>query len=252
MAVLLRSRGVPTRNVTGFVGGTFNRFSRNYAVRQGDAHSWVEVYLEGSGWTRFDPTPPSSTAPRSEIGGALVVVRDLLEALGQRWNRHVIGYDLKQQVWLFHGVRDAYGKIVPERDLTSRLASSPRRSVLTVLALCGVIFAVRELVLRRRKKGPGPDADPDELRAREVVELYQALDRAMSACGVTRPSGTPPLTHARALAAMGHWIGQEVLELTELYVAARFGGRVLSDDELRDFARRVRALRLPKQEKTAA
>ncbi len=252
MAVLLRARGVPTRNVTGFVGGTFNRFSQNYAVRQGDAHSWVEVYLDDTGWTRFDPTPPSSAAPRSDLNGALVVVRDLLEALGQRWNRHVIGYDLKQQVWLFQGVRDAYGKVVPERDLTSRLTSSPRRAALTVLALCGVIFAARELWLRRRQKGALPTPDPDELRTREVVELYQALDRAMAARGVTRPSGTPPLTHARALAAMGHLIGQEVLELTELYVDARFGGRILTEEELRDFARRVRAIRQPKPEKAAA
>ena len=149
-------------------------------------------------------------------------------------------------------MRDAYGKVVPERDLTSRLASSPRRTVLTVLALCGVIFAARELWMRRRQKSAGPTPDPDELRAREVVELYQALDRAMAARGVTRPSGTPPLTHARALAAMGHLIGQEVLELTEIYVAARFGGRILTDDELRDFARRVRAIRQPKPEKAAA
>ena len=57
MAVLLRTQGVPTRNVTGFVGGTFNRFGRYYAVRQGDAHSWVEVFLDGQGWLRFDPDP---------------------------------------------------------------------------------------------------------------------------------------------------------------------------------------------------
>src|SRR5690606_4697902 len=58
MVVMLRALGVPARNVTGFVGGTFNRFGDFYAVRQGDAHSWVEAYLPGRGWTRFDPTPP--------------------------------------------------------------------------------------------------------------------------------------------------------------------------------------------------
>jgi hypothetical protein len=115
-----------------------------------------------------------------------------------------------------------------------------------------VVFAVRELWLRRRQKSNAKIQDPDELRAREVVELYHALDRAMAVRGVTRPSGTPPLTHARALAAMGHLIGQEVLELTELYVAARFGGRLLTDEELREFARRVRAIRQPKPEKAAA
>jgi transglutaminase-like putative cysteine protease len=60
MAMMLRVRGVPSRNVTGFVGGTYNRFGEFYAVRQGDAHSWVEAYLPDRGWIRFDPTPPSS------------------------------------------------------------------------------------------------------------------------------------------------------------------------------------------------
>jgi len=55
MTVMLRTLDVPSRNVTGFVGGTFNRFSRSYVVRQGDAHSWVEVYLDETGWTRIDP-----------------------------------------------------------------------------------------------------------------------------------------------------------------------------------------------------
>src|SRR5690606_23555661 len=69
MAILLRAVDVPTRNVTGFVGGTYNRFGRFYAVRQGDAHSWVEVYLDGEGWVTFDPTPPADAAPKSELVG---------------------------------------------------------------------------------------------------------------------------------------------------------------------------------------
>src|SRR5690606_6019380 len=43
MVIMLRQLGVPARNVTGFVGGTYNRFGNFYAVRQGDAHSWVEA-----------------------------------------------------------------------------------------------------------------------------------------------------------------------------------------------------------------
>jgi len=42
MAVMLRTVGVPTRNVTGFIGGSYNRFGKFYAVRQGDAIGAVE------------------------------------------------------------------------------------------------------------------------------------------------------------------------------------------------------------------
>ncbi|MBW2528367.1 MAG: DUF3488 domain-containing protein [Deltaproteobacteria bacterium] len=103
MAVLLRVVGVPSRNVTGFVGATYNRFGEFYAVRQGDAHSWVEAYVDGRGWLTFDPTPPAAATPLSEVEGTLAVVRDLFEAVSQRWNQHVLGYDLRQQV----GILDA-------------------------------------------------------------------------------------------------------------------------------------------------
>ncbi|HVJ19103.1 MAG TPA: DUF3488 and transglutaminase-like domain-containing protein [Polyangiaceae bacterium] len=255
MAVMLRTRGVPTRNVTGFVGGTFNRFSQTYAVRQGDAHSWVEVYLSDTGWTRFDPTPPSGATPQSEINGALVVLRDLIEAMGQRWNRHVVGYDLKQQIWLFQGVRDTYRKLVPERDgsFTGRLVGSPRRTLLALLAAAGLVWAVRELWLRRRKAAPQEELSLAERRALQIVELYQALDRVMTQRGAARPSGTPPLAHARSLVALNHPIAQEVLELTEIYLKSRFGGELLSEGAVNDFAARVRTLKQPpRQEKAAA
>ncbi|MDB5217935.1 MAG: Transglutaminase-like enzyme putative cysteine protease, partial [Myxococcaceae bacterium] len=52
MALMLRELAIPSRNVTGFVGGTYNRFGRYYAVREGDAHSWVEAYFDDPirGW----------------------------------------------------------------------------------------------------------------------------------------------------------------------------------------------------------
>ena len=85
MAVMLRLMNVPSRNVTGFVGGTYNRFGDYYSVRQGDAHSWVEAYIDGVGWTRFDPTPPSGAQPLMETSGMLATVRDILEAMGKTW-----------------------------------------------------------------------------------------------------------------------------------------------------------------------
>ena len=57
-------------NVTGFVGGTYNRFGHYYAVREGDAHSWVEAYIDDiqhPGWMTFDPTPSAGAQPTQAI-----------------------------------------------------------------------------------------------------------------------------------------------------------------------------------------
>ena len=106
MVVLLRELQCAGPQRTGFIGGSYNRFGHYYAVRQGDAHSWVEVFVPERGWQTFDPTPPAEAAPRSELSGVLAFMRDIIEATGQRWDRYVVGYDLRQQVYLFHRFLD--------------------------------------------------------------------------------------------------------------------------------------------------
>jgi hypothetical protein len=243
MTVLLRTLDVPARNATGFVGGTFNRFSRSYVVRQGDAHSWVEVHLDGNGWTRFDPTPPSDAAPRSEITGVLALVRDLVEALGQRWSDHVVGYDLRQQIGLYQEARRAFSRLVPRDSAIGKLTASPRKVLLAALAIAGIAFGVRELMRRRKQSTPEKQAEERERRAHLAIELYQSLERAMAAHNIARPTSTPPLTHARALAELGHPLSSEVLHLTEAYLRARFGGEPVGPNEKRSYQDRVRALR---------
>ena len=253
MALMLRSLGVPTRNVTGFIGGTYNRFARSYAVRQGDAHSWVEVYLDDTGWTRFDPTPPANAAPQSDITGLLAFVRDFVEATTQRWNRHVIGYDLKQQVGLLKSVHRSYSALRDRPGTVGKLLSSPRATLFTILGLIAAGYAAVWLTRQRKTLAPGTRAATErETATREIVELYRQLEAALALRGVPRPTGTPPRAHAAGLAAIGHPLGSEALALTELYIAARFGNLTLTLDERREFARRVRVIRAQRAERVAA
>jgi len=235
---------VPTRNVTGFIGGTYNRFARSYAVRQGDAHSWVEVYLDDTGWTRFDPTPPANAAPQSDITGLLAFVRDFVEATTQRWNRHVIGYDLKQQVGLLRSVHRSYSALRDRPGAIGRVLSSPRSALFGLIGLAATGYAAFWIKRRRKALSPAIRAASErETQARESVELYRQLEAALAARGLTRPTGTPPRAHAAALASMGHPLGVEALALTERYLLARFGGVALTVEERRDFGRRVRVIR---------
>ncbi|MEO6170248.1 MAG: DUF3488 and transglutaminase-like domain-containing protein, partial [Lysobacter sp.] len=54
--ILMRGAGIPSRVVTGYVGGYRNPIGDYWLVRRSDAHAWAEVWLAGRGWVRFDPT----------------------------------------------------------------------------------------------------------------------------------------------------------------------------------------------------
>ena len=71
MAVMARTLGIPARVAVGFLPGT--RSSGVYQVRASDAHAWPELYFQGAGWTRFEPTPsrgevPAWTVPATSAG----------------------------------------------------------------------------------------------------------------------------------------------------------------------------------------
>jgi hypothetical protein len=61
MVMMSRSAGIPARMALGFLPGT--EAKGVWTVLAADAHAWPELYLEGIGWTRFEPTPSSRAAP---------------------------------------------------------------------------------------------------------------------------------------------------------------------------------------------
>lgn len=95
--LLLRTQGVPTRMVNGFLGGTWNEVGNYLTVRQGDAHAWVEIYVPEVGWVPFEATPPIEST-FLERAGITRLLSDTTDALRQAWMKWIIEYDLQSQV----------------------------------------------------------------------------------------------------------------------------------------------------------
>ncbi len=244
MAIMLRTLDVPTRNVTGFVGGTYNRFGKFYAVRQGDAHSWVEAFIDGYGWLTFDPTPPAEAVPKSEIVGVWAYLRDLIEATSQRWDRHVVSYDLSQQLSLFNTFR----KYRRGDGSSGTTPASRNRRAFIFLVVAAAAIGGGYFYLRRKRMYAMAAIKPGDARSQSALlatALYESLDVAMGVRGIARSPGTPPLKHAELLGSMAHPLAAEIQELTQIYIESRFGGRTLDDDDRRSFEKRVRILRNP-------
>ncbi len=249
MALMLRELGIPSRNVTGFVGGTYNRFGRYYAVREGDAHSWIEAYLDDPirGWVTFDPTPNSGAQPLQSTSGPYVYMRDFVEALSQRWNRYVVGYDLKTQVRLFEDVSRGYERLRSKTGTNHGVAERLTRGPV----LAGLLLVAVALGYYRWRRRASPIAKNPPLtrnRADAPLEaataLYRSLEEALAAQGISRPLSTPPLRHAEHLAQTSHPLADEVLHLTKRYIEARFGGDPLTNEATSDFEDKVRQIRM--------
>ncbi len=56
-AAMARSIGLPSRVAVGFTPGDLDEASNTYVVTGKHAHAWPEVWLDGVGWLRFEPTP---------------------------------------------------------------------------------------------------------------------------------------------------------------------------------------------------
>ncbi|QFZ76851.1 DUF4129 domain-containing protein [Streptomyces fagopyri] len=62
MASMARTLGIPARVAVGFTPGT-PEADGSMSVGLRDAHAWPELYFEGVGWTRFEPTPNRGSVP---------------------------------------------------------------------------------------------------------------------------------------------------------------------------------------------
>ncbi|SPE49296.1 Protein-glutamine gamma-glutamyltransferase [Streptomyces netropsis] len=66
MAAMARTLGIPARVAVGFTPGT-PQADGSMSVGSKDAHAWPELYFEGAGWTRFEPTPSRGTPPEYTV-----------------------------------------------------------------------------------------------------------------------------------------------------------------------------------------
>ena len=114
--VLMRALNIPARIVTGYQGGELNNVGDFWVLRQSDAHAWTEVWQEGTGWLRVDPTGAVSpsrvgaferlTARPGFFAGAIGTMSPTLaqnlraawDAVNNGWNQWVLNYTQSRQL----------------------------------------------------------------------------------------------------------------------------------------------------------
>ena len=226
--VLMRAAGIPARVVTGYQGGAWNTLGRYLLVRNSDAHAWSEVWLDGRGWVRIDPTAAvrpqrvnlgAASAAAGQLpwyeSGLLESIRNQWDIVNRMWNQGVIGFDALRQRGLLtpFGIRD-----VDPGTLVRLLAVG-----IALFGMAGLAWA-----LWRR-----PEGDP-------ALAAMRALERKLARAGVARGYSEGPRNYLRrAIRALP---GQrvELDQLMRCYIELRYATVEPSPESLRAFRQAVR------------
>lgn len=236
---MMRAAGVPARVVVGYQGGEYNPNGNYVSVRQFDAHAWSEIWLEGQGWVRVDPT--GAVAPERTQRGleaavqeeetflansplSLFKYRQLLwltelrlqiDAIGHYWDTWVVGYTPEMQTGLL-------GRFLDD-------VSAKRLGTLMLASFFAILFVIALFILAKRTTTP--------LSATE--NEYLKFCRVMARRGSPRKRGEGPLDYRDRLIAEQPQMEAEIKSITDEYIALNYRGEVRNESGLK---RAVRGL----------
>jgi transglutaminase-like putative cysteine protease len=251
MTVMLRTMGIASRVVTGFQTGVYNPLTGWHLIRASDAHSWVEAFVEGHGWTTFDPTPAAPPADSQSVLATAGLYWDAAEVFWQEW---VMSYDLDRQFALAERAGQGSRAL---SESWARTWQGLRRGLVDVVQrwwrwVAGILAAGLLLFRLRhwfRRECAGAWTAFQHRRrilrgtamGSDATLLYQKMLATLARRGVEKPGWMTASEFARTIDnAPARTL---VSEFTRTYEEARFGGRVGSAPRLVALLEQLRSFR---------
>jgi transglutaminase-like putative cysteine protease len=221
MAIMLRTLGIQTRNVNGFLGGHWNQVGDYLVVTQNEAHSWVEVWFPGYGWVMFDPTP-AGAGGSSQLTSWFWPGRIFFDGLQHRWSKWVLDYDVEDQSGIFAGWSELLGSRATDSSngAIEESSRSPLGVALPLLVLvAGILWACRG----------GVEITP---ATRAYLQLREACVRA----GIGVTPGMTPLALVARVRERRTTAGRATERVVDLYLRTRYGHEMLRESDLREMS----------------
>jgi transglutaminase-like putative cysteine protease len=235
-AVFMRAAGVPTRVVTGYVGGHYNKYGSYWLLKQKDAHAWDEIWLDGRGWVRVDPT--AAIAPenildtlddlqarqRAGLAGPVDAVLGPMfdggDFLRREWNSLVLGFNALRQQSLLKPIG------IDQAEAWQLVAAF---GIGSAMALCLTLW----ILLRQHRD-----------RSHPLLRSWRQLTRRLARAGWPKRREEPPLAYARRVAALLPGNGIALLSVSQRYSDWRYAGASLTDEQQAELARQLRGFRI--------
>jgi protein-glutamine gamma-glutamyltransferase len=218
--VLMRAAGIPARVVTGYQGGTINPVGQYLIVKQRDAHAWTEVWLGSErGWVRIDPT--SAVSPSRVTDGIESAIPDTLirvplglynnsfarsvwermsntfDAINNRWNQWVLGYDRNRQRLLLN----QFGLDLNRRELMV--------GMIVMIIICLAVTGYGLFKYSRE--------ETDKAR-----KFYNKFTKKLSKAGIRIYDHEGPQALARRVSKLRSDLANAINTITDTYIKIRY------------------------------
>jgi transglutaminase-like putative cysteine protease len=205
MAVLGRTLQIPSRVVWGFTPGSVEESNGTeiIVVRDRNAHAWVEMWMDGFGWVRFDPTPRADGAVPDSITAGF----DPNEYLPERDGPLTLSEPLPFESQFEEGLE---GFSAPTGDAGSGFRLTWAWLALPVLALLIGLVPMLKWVRRRRRI--------KRLHEGDITAAWDEIVDRLADLRTPVPAHQTPLEFARAT-------GKDLVPLASSYSATVYGNR---------------------------
>ena len=224
-ATLMRLAGIPSRVVTGYLGGEYNELGHFFVVRQSDAHAWCEVWLPDNGWERIDPTSViapdrvnfglNSLLEKDALAGEtkaqtnslknvlarwpiLIRARMAWQTLNYSWDVHVLSFDADAQESFFEAI-----------GIGNRIPLPP----LTIAGIAAIALLAAYAIWNRLRTSP---------TSNRIKTLYQVFCVKLDRLGVSHDPSEGPLDLSRRAAALLPSKSVQIQSVLSDYVALRY------------------------------
>ncbi len=213
MVMLLRGSGVPARIVAGFLQGEWNGLGNYFIVRQEDAHSWVEAYIDGSGWVTFDPTPSAGLVPYTRPSRITLY----LDLLRWKWDRYIIHFSFADQKRIAAAVETKTSGLLNAMHWSFRrpqLKAYASVIISVTAVLAGLVFYLA--IRRNAATGKNP----------KTPRFYLEMEKILRKKGFLRAPGETPMEFADRTGL------NEAKEVTGAFEFERYGGGTLNKEDI--------------------
>lgn len=207
MALMLRAVGIPSRIVSGFIGGERNKYGDYIIIRQSNAHSWVEAVINDR-WKRFDPTP---SAPMPEMPSIFSLY---LDSLRMKWYRYVVNFSPSDQKKLIEYISIPLIKIPVMPEIKLYKLKTLFYGLFVIAGIIIIILLLQCFKIQRHGF---------------ITASYLKFRDSLKRKGANITISSTPSDVMREALRVG--MRKDAEEFIRLYKMARFGGKDLSEED---------------------